>query len=203
MAKHGHLREYDNTREDWLAYTERLQHYFAANDMRNAEKQCAVLLSSVGSSIYQLMKSLLAPTKPSEKTFDELVRLVQDHYQPPPSESVQRYRFNIRLRKQGESIAAYVAELLGLAEYCNYGDSLNEMLRDRLVCGVTDQRVQRRLLTEADLMFKKASDIAQAMEAVERSARERTLGVRQEGRGRGSKTRKVLPIPWKSPPHGV
>ena len=121
--------------------------------MRNAEKQRAILLSSVGSSIYQLMKSLLAPTKPSEKTFDELVRLVQDHYQPPPSESVQRYRFNIRLRKQGESIAAYVAELLGLAEYCNYGDSLNEMLRDRLVCGVTDQRVQRRLLTEADLTF--------------------------------------------------
>ena len=118
------------------------------------------------------MKSLLAPTKPSEKKFDELVRLVQDHYQPPLSESVQRYRFNTRLRKQGESIAAYVAELRGLAEYCNYGDSLNEMLRDRLVCGVNDQWVQRRLFTEADLTFKKAYNIAQAMEAAERSARE-------------------------------
>ena len=121
MAKHGHLREYDNTREDWLACMERLQHYFAANDVRNAEKQRAILLSSVGSSIYQLMKSLLAPTKPSEKKFDELVRLVQDHYQPPPSESVQRYRFNIHSRKQGVSIAATtgtgrILQLRGLVE---------------------------------------------------------------------------------------
>ena len=83
-------------------------------------------------------------------------------------QSVQRYRFNTHLRKQGESIAAYVAELWRLTEYCNYGDSL----RDRLVCGVNDQRVQCRLLAEADLTLKKAYDIAQAMEAAERSARE-------------------------------
>ena len=66
----------------------------------------------------------------------------------------------------------YVAELRRLAEHCNFGDSLNNMLRDRLVCGVSDQRVQRRLLAEAKLTFQKAYDIALAMEAAERNARE-------------------------------
>ena len=66
----------------------------------------------------------------------------------------------------------YVAELRRLAEHCNYRDSLNDMLRDRLVCGVNDQRVQRRLLAEGDLTFQKAYDIAIAMEAADRNARE-------------------------------
>ena len=140
--------------------------------MRNAEKQRAIFLSTVGASTYQLIKSLLAPSKPAERSFDELVKLLRDHHQPPPSDSVQRYMFNTRIRKQGETIALYVAELRRLAEHCNYGDSLNEMLRDRLVCGVNDNRLQRRLLAEANLTFKKPYEIVQAMEAAERSAKE-------------------------------
>ena len=173
MAKHGFITEYDNTREDWLAYTERMQQYFAANNVKNAEQQWAILLSSVGASTYQLIKNLLAPCKPAERSFEELVNLIKDHYQPPPSESVQRYIFNTRIRKRGESIALYVAELRRLAEHCNYGDSLNEMLRDRLVCSINNnERLQRRLLAEASLTFKKAYDITLAMEAAERSAKE-------------------------------
>ena len=97
----------------------------------------------------------------------------------------------------------YVAELRRLAEHCNYRDSLNDMLRVRLVCGVNDQRVQRRLLAEADLTFQKAYDIAIAMEAAERNARElqgtarvqedvHRVYIHAEERGRGSRRRKVL-----------
>ena len=40
------------------------------------------------------------------------------------------------------------------------------------IARVNDQRVQRRLLAEANLTFQKAYDIALAMEAAERNARE-------------------------------
>jgi len=42
----------------------------------------------------------------------------------------------------------YIAELRKLSNDCDYGESLNEMLRDRLVCGVKDKHIQRRLLAE-------------------------------------------------------
>ncbi|GFR94635.1 polyprotein, partial [Elysia marginata] len=38
------------------------------------------------------------------------------------------------------------------------------MLRDRLVCGINDRRIQHRLLSEGTLTFSKALEIAQAME---------------------------------------
>ena len=61
------------------------------------------------------------------------------------------------------------SELRQLAMRCDFGASLEEMLRDRLVCGIKDEHIQRRLLAEPNLTFKKAQDIAQALESADRN----------------------------------
>ena len=69
-------------------------------------------------------------------------------------------------------MAQFVTELKRLSEYCSFGETLDDMLRDRLVCGVRDSRLQRRLLTEKDLTFAKAFELAKLAELAERSAGE-------------------------------
>ena len=107
----------------------------------------------VGPSLYKLLRSILAPVKPSKQTFKELVEVLKNHYNPPPSEVMQRFRFNTRSRKPGESVATYVAELRRLAEFCNYEVSLDKMIRDRLVSGINDDNIQKRLLSEPALTY--------------------------------------------------
>ena len=46
---------------------------------------------------------------------------------------------------------------------------LNDKLRDRLVCGINDDHIHSCLLAEANLKFKTAFTLAQAMEATERN----------------------------------
>ena len=70
------------------------------------------------------------------------------------------FKFNSRSQQPGESIATYVSELRKLSEYCEYGETLEDMLCDRLVCGLAERRVQQRLLAEGDLTFDKALKIA-------------------------------------------
>ena len=41
------------------------------------------------------------------------------------------------------------------------------MLQDRLVCGVNHQSIQRRLLTEKDLTYEKALELAKSLKAAE------------------------------------
>ena len=50
----------------------------------------------------------------------------------------------------------FVLELHGLAEFFNYGTALDDMLRDRMVCGINDVSIQHRLLSEQNLTFEKA-----------------------------------------------
>ena len=77
---------------------------------------------------------------------------------------VQRYHFNTRNRCKGETVTTYVSELCGLAQFCNFGETLDIMLRDRLVCGISDKATQCPLLIETALTWKKALEIVQGME---------------------------------------
>ena len=165
MATYGHLGEFDNSKEDWKSYIERLTQYFTANDIDSPLKQHAILLSVCGSSTYQLIKNVLAPRVPTQVEFG---KLMTTHLQPPPSETVQHYLFNSRMHCPSESIATYVAELNKLAEHCKFRATLDQMLWDRLVYGIADERWQRRLLSEEELTFKSAFKIAQALETAER-----------------------------------
>ena len=59
---------------------------------------------------------------------------------------------------------------------CKYGAQLEEMLRDRLVCGVNHQGIQRKLLAESDLTYSSALKLAKTVEASERDAQKLGAG---------------------------
>lgn len=102
--------------------------FFEANQITYAGWKRAILLSSVGSKTYSLMRNLLSPDKPGDKSFTELTGLLQSHYNPKPSEIVQRFKFNSRTRAANETVTEYVAVLRELAQHYNYGDRLKEMI---------------------------------------------------------------------------
>ena len=77
MAKHSGIGEFNADREDWISYSERLIQYFVANVVATeGNTRRAILISSCGVPTYQLTRNLVAPGKPTDKTFDELIALV-------------------------------------------------------------------------------------------------------------------------------
>ena len=90
-----------------------------------------------------------------------------------------------------------------LAEHCNYGCSLNEMLRDWLVCGIANPTIQKHLLAEPDLTLDKAVSMAQAAELADKGAKELQAGndkslkdvhkVSSSGQQRGSHSKDTPP----------
>ena len=70
-------------------------------------------------------------------------------------------------------MAAFVSELRRLSEDCYFGEFLDEMLRDRLACGVAKSAIQRRLLAEPDLTLKKGLDLERTMEMAEKDVKDR------------------------------
>ena len=154
--------EFDSSKEDWQSYTERLAQHFKANDITDADKKRAILLSNCGPATYRQIKSVLTPKTPDTVDYMDILASMSHHLQPVPSEIVQRYLFHSRIQKSHESISVFVAELKKLSEHCNSGDNLDQMLRDRLVCGVADERWQKRLLAEEKLTFDSALKIVLA-----------------------------------------
>ena len=104
--------------------------------------------------------------------FDDLVEIISAHYDRKPSFIVQRFKFYNRTRAPGETIAAFVASLRKIAEHCEYRNTLKDILRGRLVCGVNHEGIQRKLLAEKNLTYEKALEIALTMETAEKGSKD-------------------------------
>ncbi|XP_062501692.1 uncharacterized protein K02A2.6-like [Corticium candelabrum] len=168
----GAVGPFEGNQEEWMHYVERVKFFCVANGITDTERKKAVLLSVCGVQTYKLIRNLLAPGKPEDAEYDDIVAKVKDHVNPKPSTVVQRFRFNSRSQKPGESVVQFMAELRRFSTDCDFGDTLADMLRDRLVCGVSDGRIQRRLLQEKELTFDKALSLARAMETAALNAEE-------------------------------
>ena len=167
----GKIEPFDESVENWTSYVERLEEYFKVNKVDNNMKVSA-LLSLVGGKTYSLLRNLTLPDKPADKNFDDIVKLLKEHLSPKPSIIAERFRFHRRQQQEGESVNEYVAVLKKLAEHCEFGENLNDTLRDRLVCGLKNEQIQKQLLSKSTLTLPKATEIAVAMETASKDASE-------------------------------
>ena len=116
--------------------------------MRDSAK-VDVFLSVVGPKTYKLLKSLIAPMLPSDKTIDELYQTLKRHVQPTDSVISRRARFYTRNQKDTESVTDFVAELKLLAAECEFDAFLDQALRYIFAIGIGDRETQRKLRSEA------------------------------------------------------
>ena len=87
-AVFGKIEEFSSNKEDWSNYVERLNHFFKANAITTNEQKQSVFLSVIGPTTYKLLRSLVSPEKPGDKSFKDLVKKLSDHFNPTPSEIV-------------------------------------------------------------------------------------------------------------------
>ena len=89
----------------WL---ERFNHYIAAHDLFQIEvdadtepvkaakkrKNTSIFCSLLDEKVYGLLKSLASPDNVSDKTYDQLKTLLEDHMSPKATKYSQRYKFH-------------------------------------------------------------------------------------------------------------
>ena len=63
MATHGAVSTFDPNAEDWTTYTDRMKHYFVANDVVDTDKKRSILLSACGSATYKIIRNLVEDGK--------------------------------------------------------------------------------------------------------------------------------------------
>ncbi|KRZ07057.1 hypothetical protein T11_14576 [Trichinella zimbabwensis] len=117
-----HFEEFDISDPTvWEEYFEHLVFFLEANSIR--EGPCIRAGKSVcGTKTYST--DIAGP--PSSKTFDEVMKVLRNHFMPRPSQVYRRFLYHRRYKQPDEGVAAYVAELRHLAQHCNLGETLEQ-----------------------------------------------------------------------------
>lgn len=151
---------------NWKKFKNNLDLYMKATGCVNKteDTKCAVLLHCIGEQGRDIFNTFEIG---EENTLAAYIKKFDTYFLPKVNSSVERNKFNTRIQNQEETFDNFVKDLRKLANNCDFGTFKEELIKDRIVCGVRDKRVKERLLREPDLKLDKAIDIGRAAEAAE------------------------------------
>ena len=171
MAHSASIGPYNPTTEPWENYEIRFDAWLAINKHTDDALKRAALIAEIGPECFAVLKDLTFPDKVTTKSYTDLMKLLEQHYSKTKTSVMDRLLLHKRKQQEGESVADYMAALKKIATNCDYGDSLNDRLRDAFTFGVRDERVLKRLLEASqkdNFTWTKATTLALAMELVDR-----------------------------------
>lgn len=123
MATAGlvHFAEFRPGHDRLSVYLERFDMYVTANGIKD-EKKVPLFLTVVGSAVFTLLHDLFQPDKHTDKSYDELVEKLREHFDPKPVNVLaHRHAFHRRNQAPNETLAEYMVELRRLAAPCEFG----------------------------------------------------------------------------------
>ncbi|XP_014667306.1 PREDICTED: uncharacterized protein LOC106808905, partial [Priapulus caudatus] len=105
-----------------------------------------------------------------EKKLSTYYESFQSYIQPKLNPIFARYKFNNEVQRE-QSVEQFITRLRVLGKDCNYSD-LDEMIRDRIVFGISNSKVREKLVNEREkLTMEKAITIAQQFEYAQEQMR--------------------------------
>ena len=139
-----------NVADKWKKFRLAWDNYALATELdKKAEKgQVATLLTIIGEEARDVYSTFTRWASDAEKTkMDPVLTKFAEYCEPRKNVPFERYRFNRRAQDHGETYNQYKTALRKLAEGCEFGTiTEEEILRDRLVFGIQDNKVRERLL---------------------------------------------------------
>ncbi|KAI8506116.1 hypothetical protein Bbelb_164690 [Branchiostoma belcheri] len=156
-------------KEDWDSYEIATEKNKKPNKIR-----AATLKTVMGRECLDILKNLDIPPDTANPDADpredpaKIIEALDKHFKPLRNTVYERYKFNTCEQAQGEKIETYVARLRKLISTCDYGELKDEMLRDRIVLGIRDNKVRTRLLKKKNLTLQDALDECKTNETTSR-----------------------------------
>ena len=146
----GHVAEFNHATSEFYIFKNKLKNFFSINRVTNDEElKRAFFLNALTENTYKLLESLCIPSKPENKSFSDLIKLLEDHLTPVRSYFAAKIAFYGARQMDAESIADWMVRLQSLATPCGFDAvNLKAALRDIFVVGMKPGPIKDRLLEE-------------------------------------------------------
>ena len=83
--------------------------------------------------------------------FEEVLKIFDEHCISKKNETYERYVCRSRLQHQGESFDNFLTDLKIKAQSLNFSNLRESMIKDQIVFGTNEKKLQEKLLRETDL----------------------------------------------------
>ena len=113
---HGHIKEFDSTKETVDDFRQRFKFYCAANNIKSDDEaqqahKKALFIAMLGQITFVKLQDLASPADITTLSLDQVVELLTVHYRPKTIEIAERYKFFKCVQDDQERTTDFTAAL--------------------------------------------------------------------------------------------
>lgn len=171
LSKVGPLQMNGNLSENWRKFIRNFEIYMKAGELTTKSNSIKVntFLNAIGEEAVEIFDTLQL-TEEARGLYESVVKAFADFCTPKKNPVYERFMFYQRKQKDGETFDSYLIDIKRLVRTCEFNDRETEMLRDQIVMGTNDSKLQTRLLEIATLTYDAAVEKCRANEATREQA---------------------------------
>ncbi|XP_034244730.1 uncharacterized protein LOC117647204 [Thrips palmi] len=146
--------------EEWPAWSTRFLRYrrLSKLDKDAPATQLDVLLYLMGEKADIAMKTFrYAPTESNENVLHVMDKFTE-YFGGKINVIYERAKFNQRSQRAGESASDFITDLYSMAEKCNYGELREELIRDRIIVGISNVQLSAAMQMDATIDLAKVRE---------------------------------------------
>ena len=131
----------------------------------------ATFVTYVGSEALNLYDAIRFGPEQDRKDIDTILKVLEDHIMGLVNTTYERFLFKKHDQQLGESFNDYLTTLKGMIRTCEYDVMADELLRDRLICGIKEDNGLKTLLQKQNLTLAMCIDMCQMAEVATKQVR--------------------------------
>ena len=156
-----------NVSQRWTRWAKQFETYYLAAELSAKAKgvQVAILLNAAGPEAQEIHEQFTYTETQARDDYKIVLAKFEAYCRPRKNVVYERHRFRGRNQVEEEPVDKWVKDLRIIAKDCDFEAQEDSMIRDQIVYGVHDKRVQERMLRDSKLDLVKAVELSRTAES--------------------------------------
>ncbi|XP_072398160.1 uncharacterized protein [Diabrotica undecimpunctata] len=153
------IRFDQNASQNFEKFLDSFKIYMEAADLASKQesRKIAIFLNLAGKEAQDIFKTFKLSDE-ERKQYNVVINAFKTYCSPLKNETYDRFLFFTRIQEEDEEFDNFMKDVKLLAKNCNFDSLEDSRIRDRLVSGIRDQALQKRLLRIPNLTAAEAEN---------------------------------------------
>ena len=162
----------DNNEQEkiWKRWKQRFEDYMLASGAHVQPERVKIALfrQCLDDTCLDILEAFEYTAGENKNDYTTVLTKFDKYFTDNKSVTVERALFNSRIQKEGEKLDVFITDVKKLANQCGFGTMKDELIADRIMVGVRERELQRKLSRITPLTLTKAESICKEFIETER-----------------------------------
>ncbi|UYV72254.1 hypothetical protein LAZ67_9002361, partial [Cordylochernes scorpioides] len=157
-----------STPNEWPKWRKRFERYLVVSGMKKKEEADMIdlFMYLMGDRADDIFRAFKFEKEEEATKIDSVLKAFDSHFCVRKNIIYERAKFNSRIQEDREPVDEFITSLYKLADSCEFEGLHEQLIRDRIVVGVRDKALSKRMQLDSELTLEKAVKMVRQQEAV-------------------------------------